>query len=165
MTLGPVPGSLPRRWPTARPSTLNVVAILPYAGLRQEKRRTMDGTHRFVETQIARAREQRKASWQYDTSSREAYEASISHNRKRLREIIGAVNQRAAPGMERLGDEQSPVVVTETPKYRVFQARWPVLPGVFGEGLLVEPADASMARAVVIPDGSCLLNRSFSPTR
>jgi len=97
----------------------------------------------------------------------------VVENRKRLQEIIGAVDSRLPAQMEQLGqdvsrasrpriagkmpatrevDTRNPAYIAETAKYRVFQVRWPVLDGVFGEGLLVEPRDKPVARAVVVPD-------------
>jgi hypothetical protein len=114
--------------------------------------RMMDGAHQFVERKIAEAAHNRGRYWRYDTSSPAAYEISIRENRERLREIIGAVDPRLPPRMERFGDDDSPALVAEAPLYRVYQVRWPVLDGVDGEGLLVEPKGAVGARIVVIPD-------------
>ncbi len=127
--------------------------------------RLMDGAHRFVEGQIRAARDQRGRFWKYDTSSRQAYEASVAENRQQLRQIIGAVDPRLPARMEQFGDEAkgsqvrdyalgdpNPALVAETAFYRVFQVRWPVLDGVFGEGLLVQPRTAPVAHVVVVPD-------------
>jgi len=114
--------------------------------------RLMDGAHRFIEGQIRAAREQRGRFWKYDTSSPQAYEASVAQNRQQLRQIIGAVDPRLPAGMERFGDDANPACVAEAGLYRVFQVRWPVLDGVFGEGLLVQPRAAPSAHVVVVPD-------------
>ena len=104
--------------------------------------RMMDGAHRFVERQIAETQARSDRFWKYDRSSPAAWEASLEGNRDRLREIIGAVDPRVAPALERYGDDENPAIVAETPRYRVFQVRWPVLDGMTAEGLLVEPASA-----------------------
>jgi dienelactone hydrolase len=98
----------------------------------------MDGAHRFVERQIAGTQARSDRFWKYDRSSPAAWNASLKDNRDRLREIIGAVDQRAAPALERFGDDENPALVAETPRYRVWQVRWPVLDGMNAEGLLVE---------------------------
>jgi len=54
--------------------------------------------------------------------------------------------------MERYGDDDNPALVAETENYRVHQVRWPVLDGVFGEGLLVRPKRQPIGHVVVIPD-------------
>ena len=102
----------------------------------------MDGAHRFVERQIAETQARSDRFWKYDRSSPAAWEASLEGNRDRLREIIGAVDPRVAPALERYGDDENPAIVAETPRYRVLQVRWPVLDGMTAEGLLVEPASA-----------------------
>ena len=43
-------------------------------------------------------------------------------------------------------------LVAEAGAYKVYQVRWPVLPGVDGEGLLVEPKGDAIASIVAIPD-------------
>ena len=51
--------------------------------------------------------------------------------------IIGAVDPRLPVRMEQFGDDTHPTLVAETSRYRVYQVRWPVLEGFFGNGLLV----------------------------
>jgi dienelactone hydrolase len=114
--------------------------------------RMMDGAHRFVERKIAEAEQERSKYWKFDIANPAPYEASIRENRERLREIIGAVDPRLPPRLERFGDDENPALVAETPAYRVYQVRWAVLDGVDGEGLLIEPTQAAVARMVAIPD-------------
>jgi dienelactone hydrolase len=115
--------------------------------------RLMDGAHRFVERQIAEMQARSDRFWTYDRSSPAAWDASLTGNRDRLREIIGAVDPRAAPTLERYGDDENPAMVAETQRYRVFQVRWPVLDGMTAEGLLVEPVSGTpSASLVAVPD-------------
>jgi len=114
--------------------------------------RLMDGAHQFAERKIAEAARWRNEYWKIDATSRETYEASITENRQKLREIIGAVDPRSAPRMERYGDDACPALVAETSGYRVHQVRWPVLEGVFAEGLLVQPKQSAVASVVALPD-------------
>src|SRR5262249_40870053 len=105
------------------------------------------------ERQIGEVQARSPRFWQYDRSSRAAWGASLKANRDRLREIIGAVDPRVAPALERYGDDESPAVVAETQRYRVVQVRWPVLDGITAEGLLVEPVRGTpSASLVVVPD-------------
>ncbi len=114
--------------------------------------RLMDGAHRFVERKIDESEGRRAAHWSRDFSSAAAYERSVAPNRERLRAIIGVVDTRLPPAMERYGDDVRPALVAETPRYRVFQVRWPVLEGVWGAGLLVQPKTPPVAHAVIVPD-------------
>jgi dienelactone hydrolase len=114
--------------------------------------RMMDGAHRFVERQIAETQSRTPRFWNYDRSSPAAWNASNDANRDRLREIIGAVDSRVSPRVERYGDDENPALVAETKNYRVYQVRWPVIEGISAEGLLVEPTGIGSAHIVVLPD-------------
>ncbi|MBI3877330.1 MAG: hypothetical protein HY300_15465 [Verrucomicrobia bacterium] len=95
----------------------------------------------------------RATFWKRDFSSRDAYEKSVTPNRERLREIIGAVDARLpVKELEFVGGTGTPAKVAETDKFTVFTVRWPVFDGVFGEGLLLEPKSGIGARVVVLPD-------------
>lgn len=118
--------------------------------------RLMDGAHRFVERKIREARESRARWWKRDWSSRQAYEASVQPNREWLARILGVVDERLQPRMERYGDDDRPALIGETSSCRVWQVRWPVLEGVHGEGLLVEPVGEVRASIVLIPDADQL---------
>lgn len=114
--------------------------------------RMMDGAHRFVERKIAESAALRRRHWHRDLSSREAYETSVAPNRRRFLEKIGAVDARVPARMERFGDDRNPALVAQTAAYRVYQVRWPVLQGVHGEGLLLEPLRAPALQVVALPD-------------
>jgi dienelactone hydrolase len=130
-----LPGTQPLRWEEADLSG-----------------RLMDAAHAFVERKIAEAASKRHEFWRYDLSSREAYVASVRENRKELETILGVVDPRVPARMERYGDDDNPALVAETESYRVFQVRWPVLDGVFGEGLLAQPKREPIGHVVVVPD-------------
>ena len=77
---------------------------------------------------------------------------SVQPNRDRLKKILGVVDERVAGhGWNRRRAEE-PALVAETDAYKVFAVRWPVLPGVDGEGLLLEPKGKVVARVVALPD-------------
>lgn len=114
--------------------------------------RLMDGAHRFVERMIAESAGKRERRWKRDVSSPESYARSVAPNRERFRKIIGVVDSRLPPRMERYGDDANPALVSETGDYEVYQVRWPVLEGVFGQGLLVRPKRTRVAGVVALPD-------------
>src|SRR5438132_7161870 len=105
--------------------------------------RMMDGAHKFVERKIAESVASRERYWKRDLSSRAAYEKSVEANRLRFRAIAGVVDAREPVAMERFGDDDDSPLVAEAEAYRVWQVRWPVLPDVWGEGLLLEPVSSA----------------------
>lgn len=115
--------------------------------------RMMDGAHRFVERQIDEVQARSGRFWTHDATSAPAWNTAVQANRDRLREIIGVVDARLPPGLERFGDDDNPALVADAPGYRVYQVRWPVVDGVTAEGLLVRPASGPpAARVVVVTD-------------
>ena len=116
--------------------------------------RLMNGAHQFVERKIVESLVPRARKWARDFSTDQEYTRSVEPNRIRFRSIIGAVDERLSPGMERYGDEACPSLVAETDRYRIEQVRWPVLEGLWGTGLLVRPKTKPVAYAIVIPDAA-----------
>jgi dienelactone hydrolase len=112
----------------------------------------MAGLHAYIEDKIAQSIDKRSQYWKRDCSSPTAYEKSIQPNRQRFRKVIGAVDPRLPVRMERFGDDDSPALVAEKDNYRIYQVRWPVLDGVWGEGLLLEPKDKPIAHVIALPD-------------
>src|SRR5262249_40144597 len=112
----------------------------------------MDGLHVLIERQIAQSAAKRSRHWQRDFSSPAAYEKSVQPNRQRFQKVIGVVDPRVPVRLERFGDDDNPALVAETERFRIYQVRWPVLDGITGEGLLVEPKGKPLAHAIVLPD-------------
>jgi dienelactone hydrolase len=116
----------------------------------------LDGCHAFIDRKIAESIESRQQYWKRDFSSREAYEKSITENRRRFARQIATVDERAPAVMERCGNDDNPALVAETAGYMIYQVRWPVLgssfDGVSGEGLLLEPKHKPQACIVAMAD-------------
>lgn len=103
--------------------------------------------------EIQRTVVEKRDLWHRDFSSSVAYERSVASNRERLRKILGAVDARVPqPTFEFAGGIADRAKVAETDLYAVQVVRWPVLEGVFGEGLLLQPKAAPVARVIAIPD-------------
>ena len=116
----------------------------------------VDGVDRFLLRKTAESVERRAQFWNRDVSSREAYEASVEPNRKRLGEILGARDERVpfdAP--ELVSTTNRPALVGKGPNYEIFTTRWPAFGNVHGEGLLLVPTGRPAAADVVaIPDAA-----------
>ena len=113
----------------------------------------VEGIDKYLMREIADSVEKRKQYWKLDFSSPEAYLKSVQPNRERLKKILGVVDERVPfTDLEYVSGLKTPALVAETATYKVFAVRWPVLPGVDGEGLLLEPKNKVAARVVALPD-------------
>jgi len=112
------------------------------------------GIDRFLLRETAASIDRRAAHWRRDFSSPAAYQASIEPNRDRLRKIIGAQDQREkCEALEYVATTAQPALVGRGEGYEVFAVRWPVLEGISGEGLLVNPVGRpAIADCLAIPD-------------
>ena len=114
-----------------------------------------DGAHRFIERIIAEAPAKRASSWHRDTSSPQAYEASVAPQRNRLRTLLGVVDPRVRPvAMERFGDDDNPAQAGSFDGGSIWQVRWTVLPGFQAEGLLLEPRGTPRGHLILLPDAA-----------
>jgi dienelactone hydrolase len=128
--------------------------------------RILDNAHLFIEEKIRGSKDKRSQYWKRDFTSPEAYDQSVAPNRQSLMKMIG-VEDKEVPmqsfklelrdehppiALEKYSVNGDPLVIAETPAYRVYQVRWPVLQHVNGEGLLIEPRKTPIANVVAIPD-------------
>lgn len=115
--------------------------------------RTLDGIARFLLDRTQDSVESRAGRWNRDLASPERYQDSIEANRQRLRQIIGAVDDRhPVTDLELIATTTLPAKVAETEAMVVWSVRWPVLGPITGEGLLLEPKKAVRACVVALPD-------------
>jgi len=110
------------------------------------------GIDAYLAKETDRAVAGRAAYWKRDLSSREAYERSIEPNRERFRKMIGVVDERVPAQMRIDAPDGRKSWIAEAPAYRVYVVRWPVLKGVQGEGLLLEPKRHAVADVIALPD-------------
>jgi dienelactone hydrolase len=114
---------------------------------------TLDGIYRFLQSRTAQSVSERPHYWNRDLTSAPAYEQSVTSNRERLRERIGAVDPRhPVTALEYLATTAAPAEIAVTEKYTVHAVRWPVVGMIYGEGLLLQPVGEVRARIVALPD-------------
>ena len=104
----------------------------------------VDGIDRFCLKEIARARELRESRWKRDVGSAEAYEKSLAPYRETFRTIIGAVDKR----IEGIRFE-TPLSIG-TLDFHTLPNRWPVLPGITAEGVVLVPPGKNVWKGIVI---------------
>lgn len=111
------------------------------------------GIQKYLQRETSNSVAARAQFWRRDASSPEAYAKSVEPNRQRLAQILGVVDKRVAlKGLELLAPVGGTAVVADTPQFTVLAVRWPVLDGVTGEGLLMEPKSAVRAQVIALPD-------------
>jgi dienelactone hydrolase len=111
------------------------------------------GIDRFISSDAEQAARKRDRYWNRDFSSAEAYARSIAPNRERLRRMIGLVDARVPfCDPEVIATTAAPALIAETDAFRVFAIRWPVLDGVSGEGLFLQPKEEPKACVVALSD-------------
>jgi dienelactone hydrolase len=111
------------------------------------------GISRFALQALQQSPLRRDALWNRDYASVDAYEKSVEPNRERFRTIVGAVDQReTADGFELVAKLGHDGAVARSNSFTVYAVRWPVLKGVSGEGLLLQPRMSPIARVIALPD-------------
>ncbi len=113
----------------------------------------LEGMRLYFEKELRLSPQNREAHWARDYSSVSGYLESVSSNRSHFKSIIGAVDERI-PVKASIFNESTlqKAVVSETEGYTVYNVSWPVLTGVTGTGLWVEPRAQVKAQVVVLPD-------------
>ncbi|MEY4938463.1 MAG: hypothetical protein RIQ93_198, partial [Verrucomicrobiota bacterium] len=103
--------------------------------------------------QTTRSVSGRDRHWKRNLSSPAAYEESVAANRERFQRMIGMTDARLpVAALDYVASTTEPSQVAGAATYTVHRVRWPVLDGVHGEGLLVQPNGSIRARVVVLPD-------------
>ena len=112
----------------------------------------VEGIDRYLTKATERAAKDRGKYWKPDFTSVETFDQSVQPNRARLRKMIGVIDRRLPVSMTKIETVEQAALVAETKHYKVYAVRWPVLPGMHGEGLLLEPTGKPTACAIAIPD-------------
>ncbi len=119
-------------------------------------RKMVDGIHTYLDRELAAAlklppRGDKFFDLRLDAQAIEAIDRTAV--REQLRKSLGVVDQRVPVAeIEYVSTTGSPALVAETEAYKVFAVRWAVLPGVDGEGLLIDPKSPPRACVVALPD-------------
>lgn len=114
------------------------------------------GVDRFLLRELNRSQEQRAQYWHREYSSAEPYSSSVATNRARLAHIIGVRDSRVrfqAPELVATLEESA--LIGHGRDYDILMIRWPVLDGLHGEGLLLQPhSGTGVAQIIAIPDAT-----------
>ena len=110
------------------------------------------GIQNFLSDYTDKVLSDRELFWNRRFDSAESYVESVDPNRKRLKEIVGAIDDRTSVRLITEGNPNHGDIVGETPNSNIYRVRWSVLDGLTSEGLLLVPKNEVKATAVVIPD-------------
>ena len=119
------------------------------------------GLRRFCLRELARSPAKRSERWRPYLASSQRLETHVIERRERLRELLGATDERLTSDRNRATDFEllatlsstlsSTSVLARNELVTVHRARWPVLTGVTAEGLLLVPRKLRAA-VVALPD-------------
>ena len=116
--------------------------------------RMLEGAHRFLDRKLTETLVRRSNHWEKGLSSPKNKEAFLDDNRLELARILGITEKRVpfeAPSLTATTTRSAKVATGSG--YEIFAVRWPVLKGVFGEGLLLRPTGQKpVANVIAIPD-------------
>ncbi len=120
----------------------------------------VEGIKRYLLRSTDKAAAERARLWKHDFGSISGYIESVSSNRDRFCQIIGAVDKRVEPQSPQvLASLAMPAPIEETHSYKMYPIRWRVFDslmegydGLDGEGLLLQPAQSPTARVIAVPD-------------
>jgi dienelactone hydrolase len=113
----------------------------------------VQGIDKYLMRELEGSTKKREEYWKVDLSSVDAYLKSVAPKRERLKKLVGAIDERVPfTDLEYVAGPKTPALVAETDDYKVYTVRWPVLPGVDGEGLLLEPKGKIVGYVVTLPD-------------
>jgi dienelactone hydrolase len=152
----------------AQPAALPGTQLLPQGVDLDAK--MLSGIDRFLDRATEAAPARRSSLWKRDTTAPEAYAKSVAPNRARLAVMLGVVDARErfdAPQLIATVDQ--PALIGKGNGFEVFAVRWPALPGVWAEGLLLKPTAQATADVIAIPDADqtpemlCGLDQGVKP--
>jgi len=111
----------------------------------------LDGLHRFADNLTARLSLERRLTWQ-KTLQGPGSAAFLASRRQRLREIVGAADERAPSALSVLHATPASDQGARSAGVTIRAARWSVIGDFAAEGLLLEPAGRPTAAVIFLPD-------------
>jgi dienelactone hydrolase len=103
------------------------------------------GMHKYLDRELAAAPKKRDELWR---------KLDDAKRRAGLKKMLGLTDARVAPRMEYVSGPGEPAVIAESETVTAYAVRWTVLPGVDGEGILLEPRGKVKTNVVAVPDAT-----------
>jgi dienelactone hydrolase len=116
--------------------------------------RMLEGAHRFLDRKLAETLVRRSNYWEKGLSSPKNKGRFLDESRKELARILGVTEKRIpfeTPSLTATTTRSAKVATGSG--YEILAVRWPVLKGISGEGLLLQPTGQKpVANVLAIPD-------------
>lgn len=112
----------------------------------------VEGIDQWLERETAHAAEERAHTWQAAAKDPAQWETFAKARREELRRLLGIVDARETGPLEYSGLAGLGKKEENYGPYPVENVRWPVLPGVQGEGVLYRPLKTPRGIVIVLPD-------------
>lgn len=95
-----------------------------------------------------------------------ASRAARKPSRDKLKAALGLVDPRVSfDAFELVGDLNQPALLQESSEHRIYRVRWPVLDGLTGEGLYLQPKAKPLARVIHVPDADTAPEKALASLR
>lgn len=138
-------------------STINLNSQTPFASnplteSRDLSKLMVETVDQFLMNETDDIYDQIEDAWNFDFTSEEMFDRSISTERDFLKKRLGVVESRITPQMQVLNDDRLKSYKVENNDCVITAVKWSVLDGLAAEGLFLEPKGEKIGQIVFIPD-------------
>ncbi|MEP6670012.1 MAG: dienelactone hydrolase family protein [Chthoniobacter sp.] len=109
------------------------------------------GIDQWLVRETSHAAEERARTWQAATGDHAKWDEFTKARREELRSVLGIVDARTPGLIEEVSIAGAPAEAAHG-KWSAAHVRWPVFPGVHGEGVLFRPATPPRGVIIIVPD-------------
>ncbi|MDD4518414.1 MAG: dienelactone hydrolase family protein [Limnochordia bacterium] len=112
----------------------------------------LDGLNRFLDQALTTKKKYRNEVLLKPPNKDQLVDA-LQQKRRELARYLGVVDSRLpVESLEFVCSTKQPAKIAQGTDYDVYNVRWPVLEGVFGEGLYLKPQETPIAFAIALGD-------------
>ena len=111
----------------------------------------VEGIDKWLARETSRAAEERARTWQAAAGDRAKWDDFAKARREELRRELGIVDVRTPGLIEEISIAGEPAEAAHG-HWSTLHVRWPVLPGVYGEGVLFRPTTPPRGVIIDLPD-------------
>ena len=129
--------------------------LLSQNEIEQFRTEMLDRALTFFQNELKNSPIQREANWKRKYNSKEEFFELANSYRENLKKIIGVIDERISyKELTLLEYSEQKSLISETDNFKIYSVKWPVLEGVSGTGLWIEPKTKVVAQIIALPDAS-----------